>query len=537
MEKTDLKTRLLQSITGKQWEKIGVHHHHGINLPLSALHSKNSSGIGEFFDLLPIIDWCKELQIDVIQLLPLNNINSESDPSPYNAISSCALNFLYLSLHALPFLDTLPELKQKLPELTKLNQTSKISYPDVLAHKQSWLNEYYNATSDKILASEEFKKFNQENGWLNPYALFKTLKSHFKNTSWKAWPEEMRYPTPEKLQELYELYKKDISLSLFLQFLSYTQLKEVKKYAGEKGILLMGDVPILLSSESADVWQHLELFDTHLLAGSPPDMYNEDGQNWGFPIFNWDALRKTHFDWWKQRLGYAQNFFDIFRVDHIIGYFRIWTVPPNHPSIDGHFVPEDEKQWEPQGRELLTMLATSTSMLPIGENLGIVPKLVDQCLDEFGICGTKVLRWTRNWEEDKSFIPIEEYPPVNLTCISTHDSETLTLWWTRYSSESKAFAEFKKWTWEPTLTEKQREEILWDSHHTPTLFHINLLQEYFAFFPELSWPNPEDERINIPGTMLPTNWAYRFRPSVEEITSNKELFLKMRKIIFAPSPN
>jgi 4-alpha-glucanotransferase len=285
------------------------------------------------------------------------------------------------------------------------------------------------------------------------------------------------------------------------------------------------------------VWQHLELFDTHLLAGSPPDMYNEEGQNWGFPIFNWDALKKTHFDWWKQRLGYAQNFFDIYRVDHIIGYFRIWTIPPNHLSIEGHFIPEDEKQWEPQGRELLTMLASSTSMLPIGENLGIVPKLVDLCMDEFGICGTKVLRWARNWEEDKSFIPIEDYPPVNLTCISTHDSETLTLWWTRYSSESKAYAEYKNWTWEPLLTDKQREEIVWDSHHTPTLFHVNLLQEYLAFFPELSWPNPEDERINIPGTILPTNWAYRFRPSVEEIISHKELFLKMRKVIFAPALN
>ncbi len=531
----DLKTRLLSSITGKQWETIGIHPHHGINIPLFALRSKNSSGIGEFFDLLPIIDWCKEIQIDFIQLLPLNTCNCESDPSPYNAISSCALNFLYLSLQQLPFLDTLPALREKLPELAKLSHTNKISYPEVLAQKQSWLNEYYNQVGTKILESEEFKKFHQENGWLDPYALFRTLKSHFKNTSWKTWPEDLRYPTPEKLQTLYELYKKDIALSHFLQFLCYTQLKQVRKYADEKGIFLMGDIPILLSSESADVWEHLELFDTHLYAGAPPDMYNKEGQNWGFPIFNWDALRKTHFAWWKQRLGYAQNFFHLFRLDHIIGYFRIWAIPPNHTCLEGHFVPEEEKEWEPQGREILTMIATATPMLAIGETLGMVPKGAEPCLNEFGICSMKVLRWGRIWNEEKSFIPVEEYPPVSLTCCSTHDSEPLALWWSLFSSDSKAYAKYKQWEWEPLLTDKQREHILWECHHTPSLFHVNLLQEYLAFFPELVWPNPEDERINIPGQILPANWAYRFRPFVEEIISHKELFLKMRKVIFSPS--
>lgn len=527
-----LKKRLLHSATGKQWEKIGVRTHHGINFPLSALHSENSCGIGEFFDLIPMIDWCARLKIDFIQLLPLNNSNSETDPSPYNAISSCSLNFLYLSLHELPFLNDLPELQEKLKDFKKFNLTETVPFSDLFSPKLNWLRDYYNAAGSLILEKKAFKTFLEDNLWLKPYALFKTLKDHLKNTSWKTWPDDLRYPTPEKLQTLYEQYAPSLSFYYCMQFLCFTQLKNVKEHAASQGVHLMGDIPILLSSESADVWQNLEYFDHHLAAGAPPDFYNKEGQYWGFPIFNWDAMRKNHFDWWKQRLSYAENFFDLFRLDHIIGFFRIWAIPPNHPSKEGHYLPEDKKEWEKQGKELLTMITDATTMLPIGEDLGTVPDVVRPCLNTLGICGTKVMRWEKNWETDKSFLPIDEYPPVSLTCISTHDSETLALWWRDFPDEAREFADYKGWTYAPDLTAEQREEILRDSHHTSSLFHVNLLQEYLALFPELVHSTPEAERINIPGTIAPTNWTYRFRPTVEELTAHKGLFTKMQGILF-----
>ena len=535
MSDPQLKETLFQSITSRQWKKIGVGAHHGINLPLSALHSQNSSGIGEFFDLMPIIDWCHELNIDFIQLLPLNNSNSESDPSPYNAISSCAINFLYLSLHALPHIDNLPQLTIKLQELNKFNATDRIAYAEVLSHKLSWLHEYFDAVGEKLLNSTELKRFVADNPWLKPYALFKTLKDRLNNTSWKTWPDELRCPTPEQLHGLYRLHKENLSFYIVLQYLCFTQLKKIKEYAHLKGVFLMGDIPILLSGESADVWQYPDFFDTNLSAGAPPDFYNREGQNWGFPVFQWDALRKTKFRWWKHRVRYAENFFDLFRIDHVIGFFRIWAIPPNYPSREGHYIPENELEWEPQGKELLSMIATSTKMLPIAEDLGTVPNCVRPCLKDMGICGTKVMRWEKKWDEDKSYIPIQEYSPISITCLSTHDSETLTLWWEKFPEEAKVFADYKHWPYAPCLTEPQREAILWDSHHTSSLFHVNLLQEYLALFPELIWPNPEQERINVPGTLLPTNWTYRFRPSVEEITSHKELFSKMKTILHAPS--
>ena len=522
MEPNDL---LLHSITSHAWRTIGIHQRHGINLPLSALHSKHSCGIGEFFDLIPIIDWCHRLKIDFIQLLPLNN--SETDPSPYNAISSCALNIVYLSLHALPDMQKYPQLQIKLQEFSHLNTTKTIAYTEVFTHKTRWLHAYFDAVGEKIMASEEFKDYVQQNPWVKHYALFKTLIDQQKETS-----PEMRPPSSIEFEKLLKLYGTDISFHMTLQYLCFIQLKKVKKYADEKNILLMGDLPILVRARSADIWEHPDFFNLNLQAGAPPDFYNQEGQNWGFPIYRWDNQRKKHFSWWKQRLNYAENFYHLFRLDHVLGFFRIWAIPLGRPSQEGYFVPSNEMEWEPQGRELLSMIARSTSMLPIAEDLGSVPDMVRPTLKEMGICCTKVMRWERKWEESNHFIPIQYYPPISITCVSTHDSETLTLWWKNVPEEAKAYADYKHWFYSPELTDAQREEILWDSHHTSSLFHVNLLQEYLAFFPELIWENPEEERINIPGQIIPANWIYRFRPCIEEITQHKELSLKIKKIMF-----
>lgn len=449
-----------------------------------------------------MIDWCKRLKMDIIQLLPLNN--SEADPSPYNTFSSCALNIIYLSLAALPYLKKQSELKQRLEEFICLNATNRVDYKEVFTRKIRWLRSYFDEAGKTIMSTDPFKQYVKENPWVEKYAVYSSLSDS----------------------------STDRSFHTVLQYLAFTQLKEVKRYANQQGVFLMGDLPILMGKDSVDVWQYPDFFITDLEAGAPPDYYNKQGQNWGFPIFAWDAMKKDQFSWWKQRLHYAENFYDLFRLDHVMGFFRIWAIPPGKLPKDGTYMPIDEKQWGPQGEELLHMICTSTAMLPVGEDLGTVPNVVRPTLTKMGICGTKVMRWERKWKEkDHRYIPIQNYPPISLACVSTHDSETLTLWWKNFDDEAKAFADEKHWTYTPELTDEQRQEILWDSNHCSSLLHVNLLQEYLAFFPELIWPNPEDERINVPGKILPTNWTYRFRPSVEEITSHEDLVLKIEKIL------
>ncbi len=527
----DLETSLLQTITSKAWQKVGAYPHHGINLPLSALHTKDSCGIGEFFDLIPMIDWCEKLGLDVIQLLPLNN--SEGDPSPYNGISSCAINFAYLSLHLLPHIEKLPELQEKLSSLRVLNQTERISYLEVQTHKLNWLRGYYDEVGRQIIATKAFEKFIAENPWVKPFSLYKALKTKLGNTPSSSWPPELQPPLDDAL---YELYAAETGFHQILQYLCYVQFKEVKEYARQKKIFLMGDIPILISRESADVWLHPEYFHLDFSAGAPPDYYTPEGQNWGFPIFRWDALRKKRFDWWTQRLQYAQNFYDLFRIDHVIGFFRIFAIPLNYSPKEGSFIPAEEREWEPQGREILTMIASATEMLPIAEDLGVVPDCVRPVLADYGICSTKVMHWENAKNGELHYTPIQYYPPISLTTLSTHDSETTPQWWEKFPDEATAFAHQKRWEYTPRLSFDQHLEILWDSHHTSSLFHINLLQEYLALFPELVHSTPAEERINIPGLVLPSNWTYRFKPSVEQLTSHEELFATLKKIIHSPTP-
>jgi 4-alpha-glucanotransferase len=533
---TALKEQLLASPTGPLWKRVGIYPHHGIDVFLPALRSEKSCGIGEFFDLLPLIDWCHRLKMDVVQLLPLNN--ADHDPSPYNPMSSCAIHFILLSLHALPDIDAFPSLKKNLNTLSELNKTSRIAYADVIVHKTSWLQAYYDAVGKKIRESTEFQDFARENVyWLEPYALFRAIKDHLSNAPWLSWPDDLKTPTPDTYRQLLTTNASKVAFYSTMQFLCYLQLKEVKAYAMNKKVLLKGDIPILVGCESAEVWHHQTFFNTHMAAGAPPDMYYSEGQYWGFPLFHWDEMRKDHFTWWKQRLKYASYFFDLFRIDHIIGFFRIWAIPLHAPAKEGHYIPQSEKKWEQQGRELLHMiLSNSEGMMPIAEDLGTIPDILPICLKEMCICGTKILRWERYWKlEEQPFIPYSQYPRISLTSVSTHDSPTLTQWWRDFPEEAKSFCLFKQWDYDPELSFEKRQEILSDSHHTPSLFHINLLQEYLALFPELVWPDPDQERINIPGTFQPSNWTYRYRPSVEEITSHQGLLQEMQKILFSPA--
>ena len=526
------KEQLLPCSTQLLWKRIGIYPHHGIDVFLPALRSANSSGIGEFLDLLPLINWCHLLKMDVIQLLPLND--TAHDPSPYNPLSSCALNFIHLSLYALPYVDELVQLKNLLKNFKHLNETKRIAYTDVLTHKTSWLQTYFDAVGKKLMAKEEYTHFVRQNKWLERFALFRSLKDALNNSSWLSWPQEIKAPSKETYQALLKRYAPVIAFYSLMQFLCYDQLKMVKEYASKKNVLLKGDIPILISRESAEAWYYPAYFDTTLAAGAPPDFYFEEGQYWGFPLFRWDALYKDHFSWWKERLRYFAEFFDLFRIDHTVGFFRIWAIALDAPAKQGYYIPENQEQWEIQGRKLLNMLiCNANTMMPIAEDLGTIPAILPIVLQEMGICGTKVMRWQRYWQEDSRFIPYAEYNPLSLTCVSTHDSETLGQWWVKRPEESIAFAQFKGWDYTTELSPAYREQILWDSHHTHSLFHINLLQEYLALFPELIWPHLDDERINLPGTVLPTNWTYRYRPTVEQITSHPGLLQKMQKILFS----
>lgn len=524
-----LETTLLESAAGSQWKRIGVRHHHGINIPLFSLRTKQSCGIGEYTDLLPLLPWCKAIGLDVIQLLPLNDVGH--DTSPYSALSAFALNPANLGLAHLPYINEFLALRPMLASMQELNFLQRIDYQQVNAGKERFLAEYFKLASFKIVATKKYQKFVADNHWLPGYALFKALRIRSGWQSWEQWSHDRKNPTEGTLEKLLKEYQSDVAYHIFVQFLCFQQLQDVKRKANESGVFLKGDIPILINRESADVWLHRNLFHMEYAAGAPPDMYSPEGQNWGFPIYNWDEMANQNYVWWKERLRVASDLYDIYRLDHVIGFFRIWAIPPGKTGRDGKFIPENTAKWVPQGSAIMKMMLASSPMLPIAEDLGQVPPESRVCLRQLGICGTKVMRWERMWDTDKRFINPADYQPVSMTTVSTHDSETLAMWWEKTVEDSKEYCREKEWSFTYELTKQHHLDILWDSHHSASLFHINLLQEYLALVKGMTWLDIEDERINVPGVISNRNWTYRFRPSVEEIVASAALRDKMAEIV------
>lgn len=517
---SDLASFLNQTPTAKAWKRIGLGPHHGICLPLWSLRSKKNCGVGDFGDLALLIDWCKSVGFNSIQLLPIND--SGEDPSPYNSLSSCALNPIYLDL------DALPKAHLDFSLFQPFTGSDRLSYVQVRREKLRWLFKYYETAFPSMQNHPDYLSFLKENSsWLEPYARFMAIKDEYGGKQWKDWPEK------NQSYEKCEADPRAIDFHRFIQYHCTRQMQKAKEYADQKGIFLIGDLPVLISPDSADVWSAPHLFDLDHSAGAPPDYYNLDGQKWGFPLLNREEMRKDNFAWWRQRVVRAGQFFHLYRLDHFVGLFRIWSFQPDLPS-KGDFFPSDQTLWEARGKEILDAILPASDMLPMAENLGIIPPIVDKTMQSYGICGLLVIRWQRRKETEekaRSFIPYKEYDPLNITSVSTHDAEPLQLWWEKYPADAALFAAFKNWTYQPTLASWQRKEILRDSHQTPTIFHINLLQEYLALFPELVHSNPEDERINVPGIVDPKNWAYRFKPTLEELVLHQGLAASIREIL------
>lgn len=512
---------LLETPTGKQWEKVGIRQHHGIVVPVFSLHSANSAGIGEFSDLIPLFPWCKANGFDIVQLLPLNDI--ARDTSPYGAISAYALNPIYLGLSQLPYLKHYPELMNMLADMQQLTYSQRINYPAVYIAKKDFLREYYRQASHHLTNTVDFQQFVSKNPWLESFALFKSLKIAHNYHSWEEWEPELQEISSEQYQDLIKKYAPQIAFHIFVQYLCFLQWQEVKLQANIHDIMLMGDIPILINRDSADVWLHRNLFIMSLTAGAPPDMYSSEGQNWGFPIINWEEMEREQYAWWKERLRVASQLYHIYRIDHVVGFYRIWSIPLGEKGSHGKFFPENESEWIAHGEKIMRMMLDNSPMLPIGEDLGTIPPDVRKNLRELGICGTKVMRWERMWNEDRRFIKNEDYIPASMTTVSTQDSETLQMWWKNNPQEAQDYARFKGWPYTTDLSLAHHKDILRDSHQTASFFHINPLQEYLALVPGMTWPKPEDERINVPGIIADTNWSYRFRPSVEEIVSSAPL--------------
>ncbi|MBF0456297.1 MAG: 4-alpha-glucanotransferase [Nitrospirae bacterium] len=312
----------------------------GVAIPVFSIRTEEGCGIGEFLDLIKMGSWCKKAGLDVIQILPVNDTGT--DASPYNAISAFALHPVYIRLGELASsvrVFTEDNKEEIRAAASRLNALELVDYSAVRHFKETILKKIYADNIDYIKKDRTLSTWIDSNAWVKHYCVYRCLKDIHKQNWWKGWTT-MKDPKAGEIYAYWTNQQDEVLFYAWVQFELEKQLKRAAQALEFMGIRLKGDIPIMINEDSADVWAERKYFDLGMRAGAPPDMFSEKGQNWGFPCYKWDVLEKEDYTWWRQRLKQASKFYHAYRIDHVLGFFRIWGIPEKEQTgILGFFSP------------------------------------------------------------------------------------------------------------------------------------------------------------------------------------------------------
>ena len=328
----------------------------GTAVPVFSLRVRDGYGIGDFSCIKAAADWLHATGQHILQILPVNDTTANrtwDDSYPYNVISVMALNPIYINpaLIRNTFKNTLrnafagdksTEIEALESRLHDSDRLGYVDYENVAALKDKYIRILFGMYASETFATQDFKEFWGKNcGWLLPYAAFCTLRDEYATPDFNKWGEYSEY-LPNLAEKMYSLtrFHDRMQLHIFTQYHLHAQLSEAVSYAARKGIAIMGDIPIGVNPHGVDTWCNPECFNMGFSAGAPPDYFSKDGQNWGFPTYDWDRMASDGYSWWKMRLKKMSEYFSMYRIDHILGFFRIWEIPRGVTSgMYGHFYP------------------------------------------------------------------------------------------------------------------------------------------------------------------------------------------------------
>ena len=555
----------------------------GLLAPLFALRGKDDLGVGDVGALREMVDWAAAQGLRVIQLLPVNETGN--DHSPYNAISSVALDPVTIEITPAALLDLTAEEITAIAAGSGLEslRAGPVQYPAAKALKERLLAKAFGNFLARTWRSHgvrlrRYREFcRAEAGWLEDYALFRALMEvHGGTERWDRWPAEHRTAASarEWLAAQTPARRRAVELRMrfrrYVQWLAWEQWAAAKKYADRKGVALMGDIPFGVSYYSADVWARPEIFDHEWSGGCPPERVFETdpftykwGQNWGIPLYRWAALRERGCDWWRQRVRKVRACFHLFRIDHILGFFRIYGFPWR-PELNAEFLPLTEEEAKArtggrlphfipneddtpehkaancaQGEEILRMLLEECGPFRlIGEDLGVVPDYVRPCLTRLGIAGFKIPYWET--EPDGTMTPGADYPQLAVTTYATHDFEPLRAMWEGWMAKIAAAETGGPETHaaRDTAWREVRALAAWVGFEVPRItpytdeIHERLLRALFATKAWMAIYMITDlfgttQRFNVPGAVSDTNWSQRLADPVSAWAGDAALEARM----------
>lgn len=531
----------------------------GVLVPVFALRRENDLGIGDTKAVLESIDFCERNSITVLQVLPINETGG--DHSPYNALSSIALDPVFVTL--IP--DVVPglteDMVQKLApaEVRGALHKGAVNYSKVKPLKIELLRLAYEqfakdnlVTGKETVKGKEFRQFEKAQcSWLTNWTLFRTLiDEHNGNTAWTNWNHSQS--TPELAESWLATESKSNpklvarrEFYAYVQWIASDQWAGVRRYADSKGVALMGDIPFGVSRYSADVWAHQDLFDLEWSGGAPPETYFQDdkftakwGQNWGLPLYNWDKHEAQKFAWWRQRVQKCTEIFNYFRIDHVLGFFRIYSFPwiperngeflyltdEEAEELTGgrlpHFKPrsDEEPEWaesnSKEGLALLEMVMDAAGKAGVvAEDLGsLVPEYVHPTLQKLGIPGFTIPYWTR--DEDLELTASAELPPLALATYATHDHQPIKVYYEAIVKQWKGADGHAQWL----DLQRLMRWLEMDDENPPVKFTPELHKAFTKSLLETPcWLAVfmitdllgTTERFNQPGTSGESNWSRR----------------------------
>lgn len=318
----------------------------GTQVPVFSLRTRKSAGIGDFGDLKTMIDFVASTGQKVLQLLPINDTtitHTWTDSYPYSCISVFAIHPQYADLHALPELKDAKARAEAEKTRAELNALDKIDYEKVNDFKINYLRQIFNQEGEKMMKTAEYKAFFQDTElWLVPYAQYSYLRDKNGTADFNQWPDHQVWDEAERkaLTDPKTAAYKNVAFFYFVQFVLDRQMQEAHEHAKAKGVILKGDIPIGVNRNGCDVWTEPKYFNLNGQAGAPPDDFSANGQNWGFPTYNWFEMLKDGCQWWNRRFKNMARYFDAYRIDHVLGFFRIWEIPVHSVhGLLGQFAP------------------------------------------------------------------------------------------------------------------------------------------------------------------------------------------------------
>lgn len=320
-------------------------HGSGVAIPVFSLRSNDDWGVGEFFDLIDFADQVRKNGHSLIQILPINDTTStctDLDSYPYKANSVYALHPMYLKMNMIGRLKDEGKMMYYNEKAQQLNKLDSVAYSQVNALKNNYLIDYYNENFNDIIKDDKFLAFVENNiSWLEDYAVFSVLRKEFGTDDFSKWGKYSVY-NKSLVEKFFSDNRSSVLFYCFVQYNLDKQLSYVIENIHKKGVVIKGDLPIGIGPKSVDAWVYPEYFNLDMQAGAPPDDFSVTGQNWGFPTYNWKQISNNGYLWWKNRFKVMERYFDAFRIDHILGFFRIWEIPKDNVwGLLGHFSPAE----------------------------------------------------------------------------------------------------------------------------------------------------------------------------------------------------